>query len=126
MFLISAGPAAAQAPDPARLLTQHDYLLQSTKQRRTANVMLVMGGSVAVTAALGIASTFQNSSVNPSYLVWERVMIGGLGVAAVSLPLYVAARHNRQRAASLGLRLEVIPGPALATAIPAAGLRLSF
>jgi hypothetical protein len=130
LLLLSAGSVAAQATDPALALARQDYLLKSYSQRRAANVMLVMGGSVAVTSALGIASAFQNSNINPSYLVWERVMVAGLGVAAVSVPLYIAARYNRKRAAALSVQLGVSPRPAWTTgatlAAPTVGLRLRF
>ncbi|WP_426058434.1 hypothetical protein [Hymenobacter sp. B1770] len=132
LFLIGFGPpATAQTAGPISSLARHDYLLKSYSQRRAANVMLVMGSSVALTAAIGIASSLQNRRVNPSSLVWEQLMVAGMGVAVVSVPLYVAAQHNRRQAAiAHSLQLEAHPVVPVATGrrgtFPAVGLRLRF
>ena len=81
--------------------------------------MLIIGGASALTAALGMASTHQFSAFNPSYQVWERMMLLSLGVSAASLPLYVAAYSNKRRAATFSLQAGAAPGPWIAGSVPA-------
>ena len=123
IFLLSFTAATAccfaQETDITKPLSKNDYLQKSKNQKTAAWVMLGVGAALDVA---GIATTLSNASKELDYTfgfgqpqtsvnhAGEYVLyIAGTAALGASLALFIAAKRNKTRAASLTFKNEMTP-----------------
>ncbi|MBI5858779.1 MAG: hypothetical protein HZB42_14200 [Sphingobacteriales bacterium] len=104
-LLIIASTFYGQQSKPSPVLTKQDYLKKSKKQKTAAWVFM---GAGITTFLLGTMET--DSELGKS----ERTRSGtaivvGLASIGTSIAFFISATKNRNKAASLGLKMETSP-----------------
>jgi hypothetical protein len=102
---------------------QHqEYLEKSSHQKSAAITLLVIGGTTMIVGAIGTAANALDAQGN----TYATVFLVGTAVSLCSIPLFIAAHRNKNKAA-LALKLESTP---LANILPsrsgAIGLGIIF
>ena len=119
-FIAATACCFAQETDITKPLNKNDYLQKSKNQKTAAWVMLGVGAALD---AAGIAKTLSNASKEVDYIFGQpqqqavsvnhgaeyALYIAGTAALATSLTLFIAAKRNKTKAASLSFKNELAP-----------------
>ena len=116
-------------------LTKTDYLKKSKKQKATAWVLLGTGALLDIVSAIAApkhASSFyydpgtQSSSSNTGAIL----IVAGTATMLGSIPLFIAASSNRNKAVSLSFKNEIVPQfknySSVHTAVPSISIKIGI
>jgi hypothetical protein len=126
-LLIAANSSFSQQTNASAPLTKKDYLQKSKKQKTAA--WILMGAGLGVTI-LGLTSENDPSDNNSGNSGRTVGIITGVSAISVSTALFIAATNNRNKAQSLGFKMEkgqfIRQGGLVYQPFPAVSLRLKL
>ena len=122
--------------DSSKIINKETLLLKQKNQKRTANILIISGGSLIVVSgliAIAEATIFVTSWGAIEENVFKAsaaVLTVGLLVSAASIPFYISSGKNKRKAAALSFQQQKIPyllnNTVASSMIPAISLKIKL
>ena len=137
LFCLSKSTTAQELKsNSSNLVTKETLLLKSKKQKKAAKILLITGGSVillsgavAVAEGLMFVATYGSNEDNIG-AAFAAVFTVGLLSCAASIPFYIAAGHNKRKAASISFQQQKAPflqnNSIAGKMVPAVSIKINF
>ena len=114
LFLFNAS-LFSQQTNPARTLSEQDYLKKSKKQKKTALIFLAGGAGLIITSFVIPRGALEEDGICVGPYCDDKYKNDGIkttlfiagGVAALSsIPFFIASGKNRRKATSVSFKME--------------------
>ena len=110
-ILITSLTSMGQDTIASRALTKEDYMLKSRNQIRAAMVFAGVGSAMTMVGLLvgidDVGGVFNPEDKVNTELA-EKLIYGGIAVAAVSVPFFISYSKSRKKAAKLSIQPQAV------------------